>query len=75
MISLTPHDRQILELARRLGIGDGFAVPAHVPAEAHGSGSFTAEAGRHLPREHRPLAQLVGAVAWACAARPVTPAA
>jgi LuxR family quorum-sensing system transcriptional regulator CciR len=69
MIPLTPRDQEILDLARRQGIGDGFTVPAHVPGEAHGSCSFAAETGRPLPREHLPLVQLVGSFAFEAARR------
>lgn len=69
MISLTPADRKILDLARNEGIGDGFTVPAHVPGEAHGSCSFAAEIGSPLREEHLPLAQLVGAFAFESARR------
>jgi LuxR family quorum-sensing system transcriptional regulator CciR len=69
MIPLTRRDLEILELARMQGIGEGFTVPAHVPGEAHGSCSFAAEPGRPLPREHLPLAQLVGTFAFEAARR------
>jgi LuxR family quorum-sensing system transcriptional regulator CciR len=69
MIALTPRDLAILELAHLQGIGDGFTVPAHVPGEAHGSCSFAAEARRPLPRDHLPLAQLVGTFAFEAARR------
>lgn len=69
MIALTANDREVLDLARREGIGDGFTVPAHVPGEAHGSCSFAAETGELLPEHHLPLAQLVGAFAFEAARR------
>ena len=69
MIALTPNDLEVLDLARREGIGDGFTVPAHVPGEAHGSCSFAAEIGKAVREEHLPLAQLVGAFAFEAARR------
>lgn len=69
MIALTPKDRQILELARAQGIGEGFTVPAHVPGEAHGSCSFACVAGEPFSEEHLSLLQLVGAFAFEAARR------
>jgi LuxR family quorum-sensing system transcriptional regulator CciR len=69
MIALTAKDRQVLDLARSQGIGDGFTVPAHVPGEAHGSCSFAAATGRPLPEHHLPHAQLAGAFAFEAARR------
>lgn len=48
MIKLTPEDRTVLDQAYRLGIGDGFTIPANVPGEMLGSCSFAVEAGRRL---------------------------
>lgn len=69
LIELTPRDRQILDLATRRGIGDGFTIPAHVPGESNGSCSFAAEAGTAVSEEHLPLAQLTGAFAFEAARR------
>lgn len=69
MIALTKQDLQILDLARRHGIGEGFTVPAHVPGEAHGSCSFAIVTGERMPGEHLPLLQLVGAFAFEAARR------
>ena len=69
MIALTDKDRQILELARREGIGEGFTVPAHVPGEAHGSCSFACVTGERFADEHLALLQLVGAYAFEAARR------
>lgn len=69
LIALTPRDRQVLDLARTEGIGEGFTVPAHVPGEAHGSCSFACAAGAPLADERLPLAQLVGAFAFEAARR------
>lgn len=69
MIALTEKDRQVLDLARREGIGDGFTVPAHVPGEAHGSCSFACAPGEPISAATSSLLQLVGAFAFEAARR------
>ena len=69
MIPLTKDDRRVLALGREQGIGDGFTVPAHVPGEAQGSCSFANQAGRPMPNDMLPLAQLAGAFAFEAARR------
>jgi LuxR family quorum-sensing system transcriptional regulator CciR len=69
MIPLTAGDERVLALGREEGIGDGFTVPAHVPGEARGSCSFANEAGRPMPMDKLPLAQLAGAFAFEAARR------
>ncbi len=64
MIKLTSKDRDVLEAASRIGIGDGFTVPANVPGEVHGSCSFAVAAGRSFPEEQHHIAQLVGGFAF-----------
>ncbi|HEX8215312.1 MAG TPA: LuxR family transcriptional regulator [Allosphingosinicella sp.] len=69
MIDLTPGDREILLRGERMGIGDGFTVPANVPGESNGSCSFANPRGIALREEDLPLAQLVGAFAFEGARR------
>lgn len=69
LIDLGPRDRQVLDLAARCGIGDGFTVPAHVPGESNGSCSFATQAGIPLSPEQLPAAQLIGAYAFEAARR------
>ena len=69
MIPLTPRDRQMLALGSEHGIGDGFTIPANVPGEARGSCSFASEAGKPVPQDSLPLAQLAGAFAFEAARR------
>jgi LuxR family quorum-sensing system transcriptional regulator CciR len=69
LIELTSRDHEVLELASRRGIGDGFTIPAHVPGESNGSCSFATGAGASLDEEHLPLAQLVGAFGFEAARR------
>ena len=69
LIALTARDKEVLELARVRGIGDGFTVPAHVPGEANGSCSFALRPGEALAEELFPMAQLAGAFAFEAARR------
>jgi LuxR family transcriptional regulator, quorum-sensing system regulator CciR len=69
MIVLTDKDRQVLDLARSEGIGEGFTVPAHVPGEAHGSCSFACAAGDPFSDQNLSLLQLVGSFAFEAARR------
>ncbi|WP_448659183.1 LuxR family transcriptional regulator [Sphingomonas sp. CJ99] len=69
MIPLTANDLKTLAMGSEQGIADGFTVPAHVPGEARGSCSFAIRAGRGLPRDVLPLAQLAGAFAFEAARR------
>jgi LuxR family transcriptional regulator, quorum-sensing system regulator CciR len=69
LIKLTGADRNVLDKARREGIGNGFTVPAHVPGEASGSCSFAISPAGDLPEANLALAQLVGAFAFEAARR------
>lgn len=69
LIRLTPRDRDVLEQAKRIGIGDGFTVPAHVPGEYNGSCSFAVGSGDEFPGQEILVAQLVGDLAFECARR------
>jgi LuxR family quorum-sensing system transcriptional regulator CciR len=69
MIQLTPRDRDVLERARRSGIGDGYTVPAHIPGESAGSCSFATAPGQTVRQDRLFLAQLVGGMAFEAARR------
>ena len=69
LIRLTPGDRDVLEQARRIGIGDGFTVPAHVPGEQSGSCSFAVGPGDEFPGQQILVAQLIGDLAFENARR------
>lgn len=69
LIPMTREDHRVLALGRDQGIGDGFTVPVHVPGEARGSCSFANEAGRPMPVDMLPLAQLAGMFAFEGARR------
>lgn len=68
-IELTPEDDQVLELARRHDLADGFTVPFNVVGEPHGSCSFVVGADRTIANDVLPLAQLVGIAAFEGARR------
>lgn len=69
LIRLTSGDREVLDQARRIGIGDGFTVPAHVPGEYDGSCSFAVGPDDAFPDQHVLIAQLVGGLAFETARR------
>ena len=69
LIRLTEADLEVLALARSVGIGEGFTIPAHVPGDAHGSCSFAMATGDAIRADHLALAQLVGAFAFEAARR------
>lgn len=69
LIVMTRRDEEILAHSRRVGLADGFTVPAHVPGESAGSCSFATTRGRTYRMEWMPLAQYVGATAFEGARR------
>lgn len=69
LIALTRRDEEILAYSRKVGLADGFTVPAHIPGEFAGSCSFATASGRTYRMEWIPLAQHVGATAFAGARR------
>jgi LuxR family transcriptional regulator, quorum-sensing system regulator CciR len=69
LITLTRRDHEVLRLAARRGLGDGFTIPAHVPGESNGSCSFATSLRTPVSEEQLPVAQLVGAFAFEAARR------
>lgn len=69
LIELTPRDRDVLARAQKLGIGDGFTVPAHIPGESAGSCSFATGSGQEARGDRLYLAQIVGGLAFEAARR------
>lgn len=69
MIELTRGDYDILGRGEKMGIGDGFTVPAHVPGESNGSCSFANPRGVTIDADNLAAAQLVGAYAFDAARR------
>ena len=72
IIELTPRHIEIIEAARDAGVGNGFAVPVHIPGEYPATCAFLVRTGRNLPVENFPAAHYVGCFAFE-AARRVTP--
>ena len=68
-IPRTRQDKMMLWWGNEQGIGDGFTVPANVPGEARGSCSFANEAGRPIPADALPVAELIGGFAFEVARR------
>lgn len=62
-----PTDAEILEQARRHGIGDGLTVPAHLPGDAHGSVSFAWEPGFAASPNALLYARMIGGPAFEAA--------
>jgi len=71
LIQLTARDRDVLERARQIGIGDGFTVPAHIPGESAGSCSFASASTEDVRPDRLYLAQIVGGLAFEAARRVV----
>lgn len=69
IITLTPRQIEILSAAAAEGLGDGFAVPIHLPGELGGSCSFGLRLGREAPHEALPVMQYVGCFAFEAARR------
>jgi LuxR family quorum-sensing system transcriptional regulator CciR len=63
LITLFPSDRRLLERGRRMGLGEGVTVPAHLPGHARGSCTFVAAAGEALTEAVPHWAQSIGAMA------------
>ncbi len=64
LIRLTERDHDILEAARRYGLGDGFTVPVHVPGEYRGTCSFGTPSPDDLGRGALPLATMISSYAF-----------
>jgi LuxR family quorum-sensing system transcriptional regulator CciR len=64
LIELTVRQREILQAAAAMGLGEGFTVPVHVLGDCSGSCSFITRTGQGLPRESLPAAQYLGAIAF-----------
>lgn len=66
---LSERQRIILAESERAGLGDWFAVPAHVSGETCGVATFVVRTGRELPVARLPFAQLAGAFGFEAARR------
>jgi LuxR family transcriptional regulator, quorum-sensing system regulator CciR len=69
LIPITRGDRQMLQVGKDCGIGNGFTVPRHLPGLARGTCTFAVAPGRKLPSELLTIAETVGAQALGCALR------
>jgi DNA-binding CsgD family transcriptional regulator len=69
IIKLTADDWYVLNQAYRIGIGEGFTIPASVPGETLGSCSFAVQAGETFPTEQQLVCQLIGGFAFEAARR------
>jgi len=67
IVPLTRGDRQMLAVGRECGLGDGYTIPRHLPGLASGTCTFVVSPDSALPAQRLPLAELVGALALACA--------
>lgn len=69
LVRLGPRQREILQGAKRFGLGDGFTVPVNVPGEPAGSCSFAVRPGVELPARRLLCAEQIGAHAFRAARR------
>ncbi len=69
LIELSDRQEAIIALGARLGLGEGYTVPVHVPGEFAGSCSFGVRAGRAINREATPWLHYLGTFAFEAARR------
>jgi len=69
LVPIGRREREVLERARRFGIGYGFTIPVNVPGEPAGSCSFAVRTGTELPAQRLLCAEQLGAHAFRAARR------
>jgi LuxR family quorum-sensing system transcriptional regulator CciR len=69
VIELTPRHLERAAQVHKIGLGDGFVVPAHVPGEHLGSCHFAVESGKTLPRENSAALQTIATFGFEAARR------
>jgi LuxR family quorum-sensing system transcriptional regulator CciR len=69
LIELSATQREILSLAEKSGMGEGFTVPAHIPGECAGSCSFALGLGQSFKESMVPFLQYVGSFGFEAARR------
>jgi LuxR family transcriptional regulator, quorum-sensing system regulator CciR len=69
LIDLTSTQRDILALAQKAGLEEGFTVPIHVPGSIPGSCSFALTPGRHFREALVPAMQYVACFGFEAARR------
>ncbi len=67
LVPLEHRALERVEQVRRAGLGDGFAVPNHIPGEYSGSVQFAVQTGRDFPREMATALQSVATYAFEAA--------
>lgn len=67
LISISQPQREAFERGQKLGLINGFTVPANVPGEFSGSCNFVVASQCEVPRANFPMAQLVGSFAFQAA--------
>lgn len=68
-IRLTRRQQEILDMAAKHGLCNGYTVPANIPGESSGSCSFATDVDIQVPEESLLLAELIGGFAFAAARR------
>lgn len=69
LIELDDNRQRVLAFAKECGLGDGYSIPANVPASVSGSISFAVKRGRPLPRENFPATHFLAAIAYSTSLR------
>lgn len=69
LIDLTTRHREILANARKVGMGEGYTVPVHIPGECTGSCSFAYRVGKPVNEAILPTVHCVGGFAFEAARR------
>ncbi len=69
LIPLSRYQSEVLTNAARVGIGEGFTVPASIPGECLGSCSFATRTGQTFDETVMPAVQYVGSFAFEAARR------
>ena len=67
LVPLDSRAFERVEQVRRAGLGDGFAVPNHIPGEYSGSVQFAVVTGRDFPREMASALQSLATYAFEAA--------
>ncbi len=69
LIHLSQEQLEILVSANRVGIGEGYTIPANIPGECVGSCSFAVETGHLMDERVLPAIQYIGCFAFEAARR------
>jgi LuxR family quorum-sensing system transcriptional regulator CciR len=69
LVELTARHKEILANARKVGMGEGYTVPIHIPGECTGSCSFAYRVGRKVNEAILPSTHYIGSFAFEAARR------